>query len=382
MTPATSSRRRRTTARAVWTQVHLWLGLTLGVVGALLGLSGSLLVCDTAIDTWLHPARHTISGTRAALPMPEYARQAEVAVGSGARATGVRMPDLDPGPVVVFVRAPRDRSGFVRVYLDPPDARVLDVGAGTDFVGWLHGFHGALALRDYSGREMVGAAGIAVLASTLSGLWLWWPRGRWRSAVFGFRRGFPLSRNLHYTAGFWGVVLLALLSFTGIVLAFPDAARAVVGTFAEVSRPPRAVQASGQPGSRLAPEAAVRIAQDSMPSATPIGLGFPQGPAGVYRVNLREHGDTTSRSGTVVMVDPVTGAILHRSERATRAAGDTVLLWQRLLHEGGWLGPLGAAVTFVGGLLPLLLLVTGALMWLRGRRRRAMPAGAPASAAD
>lgn len=377
-----TGKQQRFRLRNAWLQVHLWLGLTLGVVGALLGISGSLLVYDDAIDSWLHPARHAITSPVATLPMPQYAQRAEEAVGTGARATGVRLPDQEPGAVVVFVRAAGGGSGFQRVYLDPADARVLDVASGTDFLGWLHNFHGSLALRDFYGREIVGAVGVAMFISALTGLYLWWPRGRWRHAIFGFRKAFPLHRNLHYTFGIWGLVLLALLSFTGIVISFPEASRAVVATMSDVSRSPRSVQATGQPGRRLDAGAIVRIAQESMPQATPIGMGFPQGPTGVFRVSLREPGDTTSRSGTAVYLDPVTGAILHRTERATRSAGDGFLLWQRLLHEGGWLGGVGAFVTFVGGILPPLLMVSGLLMWLRGRRRRTVPAGASASAAD
>lgn len=373
---------KRMRMREAWLQVHLWLGLTLGLVGALLGISGSLLVYDDALDGWLHPARHAITASAAALTMPQYAKRAEDAVGAGARATGVRLPDLEPGPVVVFVRAPGGGAGFQRVYLDPPNGTVLDVASGTDLLGWLHNFHGSLALRDWYGREIVGAVGIAMLISALTGLYLWWPRGRWRNAIFGFRKGFDLPRNLHYTFGIWGLVLLALLSFTGIVISFPEASRTVVAMFGDVSRSPRTLQASGQTGRRLDADAVVRIAQGSMPQATPVGMGFPQGPTGVFRVSLREPGDTTSRSGTAVFVDPVTGAIVHRTERATRTAGDGFLLWQRLLHEGGWLGGVGAAVTFAGGILPPLLMVSGLLMWLRGRRRRALPAGASASAAD
>ena len=33
--------------RACWVQIHLWLGLTLGVLGMLIGISGSLLVLIT-----------------------------------------------------------------------------------------------------------------------------------------------------------------------------------------------------------------------------------------------------------------------------------------------------------------------------------------------
>ncbi len=190
---ATRKPARRRSARALWVQVHLWLGLTLGIVGALLGLSGSLLVYDDAIDEWLHPQRHAISGAQASLPVAEYARRAEDALASGARATGVRLPDLDEGAVMVFARVRGEGAAFQRVYLDPPTGSVLDTASGRDFLGWLHSFHESLTLREFFGREIVGVIGVGMLISSLTGLYLWWPAGRWRSAVVVFRRGFGLQ---------------------------------------------------------------------------------------------------------------------------------------------------------------------------------------------
>ncbi len=82
------------------------------------------------------------------------------------------------------------RGGFLRVYLDAPTGRVLDVTQGVDFIGWMHSFHESLTLREYMGREIVGFVGVAMLISSLSGIYLWWPaRGQGRKAL-GFRKGF------------------------------------------------------------------------------------------------------------------------------------------------------------------------------------------------
>jgi uncharacterized iron-regulated membrane protein len=98
--------------RAVWVQIHLWLGLTLGVLGAVLGVSGSLLVYDHAIDAWLNPARYRISGATVALPYAEYAQRAASAVGQGARALNIRLPDGEAKPVVVFARPRGESCGY------------------------------------------------------------------------------------------------------------------------------------------------------------------------------------------------------------------------------------------------------------------------------
>ena len=69
--------------------------------------------------------------------------------------------------------------------------------------GFLHVFHENLTIPEYSGRQIVGWAGVGMLILSLTGIWLWWPRGgdflrglRWRrSSLFTF--------NLHHLLGFW-----------------------------------------------------------------------------------------------------------------------------------------------------------------------------------
>ena len=50
----TLSRRR---LRHFWVQFHLWPGLLLGAVFALLGLTGSVLCFYPELDLWLNPAQ-------------------------------------------------------------------------------------------------------------------------------------------------------------------------------------------------------------------------------------------------------------------------------------------------------------------------------------
>jgi len=311
-------------ARRIWVQIHLWLGLTLGVLGIAIGLSGSLLLYDDALDHWLNPQRYEISGPQVALGLREYA--ARVTQG---RVVSLRLPEAE-GPIVAIAR---DGSQFHRVWIDPPTGRVLDAAVGGGFFGWLHRFHENLALREYAGREIVGAVGIAMLVSSLSGLYLWWPRGRLRDSL-RMRPGLATSRNLHYLLGFYGSLLLALLSFTGIWLAYVDAGRSVVAAFAPVS--PRAAA-----------------------------------PQGTLRVNLTEAGKPVT-----LFVDPASGSVVRRLDSSSRASGDRFLALQRELHEGRSFGPL-RFLLFLAGLLPAVLAVTGAMMWWRQRRARASPSPQP-----
>ena len=359
--------------RRAWVLVHLWLGLTLGVIGALVGVTGSVLVFDRAIDGALNPQRYATSGREVALPYADYAQRGARAVGEGARAVNLRIPQEESTPVVVFVRAKGETGGLRRVYLDPPTGRVLDAPPQGGLVGWAHDFHESLKLRDYNGREIVGCVGIAMLISSLSGIYLWWPRRRVRTKDFGLRRGVAMSRNLHLTLGIYGSLVLAMLSFTGIFLAFPDAGRAGVALFASVSPSTRGMQApqaaEGQ-GRALTPDEAVAIARGKYPASSVAGIGLPSGPRGVYRIALREPDDDNERGSTAVFVDPRSGALLRQLDRASQTSGDAFLAFQRPLHEGDPLGIGGRVVIAIVGLLPALFVVTGTMMWLRSRRIR------------
>ncbi len=354
--------------KRLWIQVHLWLGLSLGALGIFIGLSGSVLVYDHEIDAWLNPQRYAVSGPGVGLPPGEYLKSAGQTLQGRARPLIVRMPEAEGMPVVVLARA-RDGGAFTRLYLDPPTGKVLDAAPGGGFMGWLHAFHENLALREYQGREIVGLVGVAMLISSLSGIYLWWPpRGRMREALTGLRPGFTPSRNLHYLFGSYGALVLAMLSFTGIWLAFNDAGRTVVAVFSPVS--PRSVQAADDPsgGKPIPLEDALRIAQALYPGVPLGGLGMPAGPRGAYRFNFATAGSAAPVSQATVFIDPRSGKVLRNNDPATRSAGDKFMILQRLLHEGSVLGPLGRAVLFIAGLLPALFVVTGALMWLRKRR--------------
>ena len=355
--------------KRLWIQVHLWLGLSLGVVGIFIGITGSVLVYGGGIDAWLNPQRYAVSGARAALPYGEYVKRAAQALEGSARPFNVRLPEAEGMPVVVFARArDGDRGGsFTRLYLDPPTGRVLDAASGGGFIGWVRGFHENLTLREYLGREIVGLVGFAMLISSLSGIYLWWPaRGRFREAL-GARPGLRLSRNLHYLFGCYGAIVLAMLSFTGIWLAYPDAGRTVASAFSAVA--PRNVEApeAAERGKPIALEEAISIAQALYPDAPVVGFGLPAGPRGVYRVNLNAGGSTAPVNNAAVFIDPRGGAVLRNAGPATRSSAENFLVMQRLLHAGEAFGPAGRVLIFICGLLPVLFVATGTMMWLRKR---------------
>ncbi len=112
--PASST---QSSSRGYWRNLHRWLGLFIGAWFALVGLSGSLLVYEDAIDAWLNP--RLLTHASAGVHLPPHAVLARVAEEFPlARAERVRPPRQgNPDEVyrVLIKVAPHMRTGSPRV---------------------------------------------------------------------------------------------------------------------------------------------------------------------------------------------------------------------------------------------------------------------------
>lgn len=374
----------------LWT-FHRWLGIALAVLLVPISLSGAALVWHDELDALVHPARYAVTGPSVGLPLATYVANATVALPDGMRPAAVRFPADEGRPLLVMARgAPRAEGGPPRisnVYFDPPTGRVLDVvDFRSSLVGFLHRFHENLTIPEYSGRAIVGWAGVAMLILSLSGIWLWWPRqGRARLGL-RWRRSAQTSSNLHHLFGFWISIPLAVVSLTGIYLGFPQNARSVMSSIAPMNpQQPRPGFGPVARDARLTPDTALAAAQTAQPGAKPVVVFLPTGGAGsdargrgrdaanagnagdagpVWRVQMREPDD-----GDLIML-----TINDRTGDVVRApaplSGDRAALWIRRIHDGGRGGPVWQVLVFLTGVLPPVFVVTGIMMWLRGRRVR------------
>lgn len=365
--------------RRAWLRLHRWLGLGLGAAFALIGLTGSVIVFDHAIDTWLNPDLFTPQGVGPPRPLEEIVTAARATAPGPAGRLSITMPGVDYDVFVVRVAAgPAGRS--VEVTLDPATARVLGQREdGAHLTAIIYELHHALLLRDAfgipdSGMYAVGVLGLGLMASTLTGLYLWWPRRRQLGQALRVRwRNGEKRRNfdLHRAGGFWSSLVVLTLAFSGVSLVFPDWVRGLVAIASRTEpRPPapRSVLRPGVPS--LSPDDAAAIARVHVAGGTVTWLDVPGDETGAYRIWLRRPDDVRRAYGDVnVWIDRWSGAVLHRRDRRALPAGEAFLHWQFPLHSGEAFGLPGRLLICAAGLTPLLLLVTGALIWWRRRRR-------------
>jgi uncharacterized iron-regulated membrane protein len=392
MTTTLSSRLRR-----LWLDVHLWIGVGLLIAIIPLSASGAILVWKDPLDRVLNPDRYAVAGARLALPASGYVAAAEAAFEGRADFTQLRQPARPGDPVVVVGRlkgepGPGGRPRSLNVWIDPATGRVLDVAdTSRSATQWLHRLHGSLFIPEV-GRKVVGWIGWAMFISCATGLWLWWPRNGAILKALRWRRGPSTLFNLHHMIGFWICVPLAVLSLTGVYISFPQTSRAILGVQQE---PPREAgrapggqagrgeakggekagpRGGGGPGggrfappvetTRLSIDQAAAAALATSRDAPLVSISAPTvGREPAWRVQIKREGQSTP--ATLQIVDE-TGEV--KPDRG--GGGDPISRWMRNIHDGGDTGPIWQTIIVLGGIAPVILSVTGLIMWLRRRSRR------------
>jgi uncharacterized iron-regulated membrane protein len=170
--------------------------------------------------------------------------------------------------------------------------------------------------------------------------------------------------------GFWVCIPLAVLSLTGVYISFPQTSRALFG----VAQPaPRGGAGPGRfappiPEPKLSLPQALAAAQAAAPGGAVVSINVPtRGKAPAWRIDLKAPG--AERPRTIQVVD-ATGEVKTSGAGGGGGGPDPLSRLMRQVHDGNEMGVVWQTIIFAGGMAPVVLSLTGVVMWLRRRRRR------------
>ncbi|MBN8763172.1 MAG: PepSY domain-containing protein [Thiobacillus sp.] len=185
-----------------WKAIHRWLGLTIGTLAVVLGITGAILAFDPVQQAWQAPAAPDnlsvatlVERVTRTIPGAEEIRH------------------LPSGAIAVFSF---DGDQARASYVDPADGRVLGAWQPSALPRWVKNLHRSLLLGD-AGRW--GAAGIALAVGVLciSALVLLLRRmGGWRRLMARVRGS--LAQRIHVVTGRVVLAVLCLTSLTALTM--------------------------------------------------------------------------------------------------------------------------------------------------------------------
>jgi uncharacterized iron-regulated membrane protein len=372
----------------VWLWAHLYLGLALGPVFVILGVTGTIIAFRPELDEWLNAEQMQVN---ASIRPDEYASLDHIA------AEARRAMPADGRPyALVFPCTPRS-AFWVTYSLPAPTAMnpnqlewhqvflhartgavlgqrlMLDLGRPWrgPFANVAQSVHRTLVLGSHSG-QLLGAIAVLLSLSILSGGILWWPpRNQSRGALRIRTNQGParLTLDLHNVVGVLSAAVLLMSLVTGIYLVQPGWILAPINTVLSTTKMPDSVQSA--PGSvALGFDKAATVATGHFQNGWMWMILYPQGERGTYRVFRPSPRDMTDiLPSRQIWLDQYTGAALFEFGPHTYTAGDQIEQILYPLHSGEAFGMPGRMMVPVAGLAPLALFITGFLRWRQRVRR-------------
>lgn len=360
--------------------VHLYAGLFLGGAVVIVGLTGSAVVYRPEIERLVNPEWFRVSAGGEMRPLDELVASV-VATYSNGKPTfvSVHLPPArdEPAMIVMKNRFGEGSGPWVRAQIDPYSGAVLaSFNPRETFSGLLFDLHTSLLAGEHTwGERLVGVFGIALLLFCITGLVLWWPGVRRLHRAFRVRSGrgaLILSYDLHRAFGILLLIPLTLAAVTGIVLVFPKYTKTPIVEAFGIERPPKAPQARGA-DPRISVETVRSIVARAYPSARLVGIQLPGNPQAPYQARLLLPGDSKLRYGgakLAVWIDPASGEVLKEHNSKSMPVSSRLMFeWIFPTHTGDIAGEAGRLLTFIAGLVPLVLFVTGCHVWYQKRRR-------------
>ncbi|WP_434772643.1 PepSY-associated TM helix domain-containing protein [Pseudomonas entomophila] len=315
------------------------------------------------------------------------------------------LPPLNPQRSAQFVV--HDAGRELNVFVDPYQGTVLGAqDSKYNLQAIARGLHAELMIGTVGDRLIELAAGWGIVL-VVSGLYLWWPRGRRTGGVLWPRaaaRGRVLWRDLHAVSGFWGAGFLLLVLLSGMTWTgfwgkqyadlwnrFPAAMWNAMPTSDQQARDlnsahrqtvPWALENTPMPQSGAHAEHAGHHGMSSGPAAPQVSLQQVQDIATAravepgYSITL----PTTAEGVFTLAVfadDPRHDATLHVDQYTGKVLAD--VRWRDyglaaratemgvMLHQGKLYGPLHQAVVCLICLMVLLGSVSGLVMWWKRR---------------
>lgn len=369
---AAHPRSAATRARILVRRVHLWLGLSLGLLFAVLGLTGSALVFYTGIDAALHPVVEAGPGDLPhGLASPAWDRA--LATGRsrwhhpGDKWTLEVTGEGGPIPARYYPASGHGHhTDRMMVWFSPDGTRIVRAEPwGGYLMSWLYQLHMALLAGDLGGR-VVGWSGVAMLLLLVSGIAAWWPRGSWRKALAFKRDAAPIRRlrDLHKLSGLWSMALLFVLVATGVLLALPAVTQALLAP-ATIPAP----RSAGGGDRQIAIIQALDAAHRALPDGRIVFIDMPGAGDAPIRVRSQVPGDPHRRfPDSYVFIDQFSGRVLAVHDVRRAGTGTALSSWVRTLHDGTVGGMPTRILAVLIGFVPTILLATGILHWLRRRK--------------
>lgn len=201
--------------RTIW-RWHFYAGLFVVPMVFVLALTGAVYLFKPQVERWEERAFHNLPTADAVMPDDQV--KAALAAFPGARFSSYRIPEQEGDAALIHLGLPGHGRAMRDVFVSPQGRVVGVLDPNRRIMQVAHDIHGQL-LMGRQGSWLVELAASWAIVMIVTGLYLWWPRGRGLAGVLWPRltQGSRVAwRDCHAVTGFWVSGLALVLLLTGL----------------------------------------------------------------------------------------------------------------------------------------------------------------------
>lgn len=353
-------------------RIHLYLGLTTGLIVMITCLTGAILVYEKELKELFNKNRYFHSNQGNALPADSLVTIAESAMKKKAVSIKLYSNPLRNAEINVpanpnkTVKIPSKRPPVETVFVNPVTGEIVEVyNSRASFFFFTMNVHRWM-LSGQTGRIIVGISTLIFLFILITGIILWWPKNaailkqrinlKWKA---GFKR---LNHDYHVVLGFYSSLFLFVLAFTGLAWSFQwfnDGIFKVTGT-KQTRIEPLKNEVSKDAKSTL--QYAYLTVKEAVPSPY-YSVSLPKKPEDAYAITVLPESASMDVATEVYFVNCYTGALIGVQKFSEKNTGQKVRAAFKPVHTASIFGQFSKLIGFIVCLLGTFFPISGVIMW-------------------
>lgn len=362
--------------------MHLWLGLTSGLLVFIVAITGCCWIFKEEIQALAEDNIYIEQQNKPVLSPTQAANFARE-VFPGKALHGVLYDDVTEPIEVIFYQP--EPEFYSSVFLNPFSGEVLRTEDHmSGFFAFVLDGHLNLWLPEEIGNQLVRWGSVVFAFMLLSGIILWWPRNKnnrkqrfafkWKPTTKWRRKNY----DMHAVLGFYTSIFGFVIVLTGLVMAFPSVGEAIYGglggekgsTFLVPDSSPKDHRLAHDPIDNLLP-----MLQEQFPQAKDFEIHYPHSDTSAIYVEVSYTDGVFYNSDFLYYdqntLEEIPSKTLYGKYNEADIP-DKLLRMNYDTHIGAILGLPGKILVFFVSLIIASMPITGFLVWY-GRRKKCKP---------
>lgn len=362
---------RSKTVRDYFFSIHRYLGLVVGLIAVIIGLTGSILVFYPEMNSYFITQKIgviTPQGQQASVSSVVESVKKAYSDRPDIKVESLQMPKKADKPYKFWVSSADDK--WTEVFVNPYTTEVMGtMESEKTFLGIVYRLHYEL-LAGKIGLVIAGIVAFFMFVLSFTGIVLW---PGWRRLISGFKIKWNahikrVNFDIHKVTGIVVAIFLGIIGLTGFGWNFYEHTEPLIYAATFTPKPPEPVSQPIPGKAPLTLEELISKADEALPGAATVGLSLPQKPESAVTVRKRFPEEATIFGSSRVYLDQYSGKVLQVENALQPSRANAILNSFFPLHTGMFGGlPMRIFYIFVG-LAPLILFVTGFIMWQHRRR--------------